>query len=348
MLRTTHLLGLVLFAATASAQDSELRFGSGVPTSVRVFNKKALTYLAATQRSNGTWEGVQGDGAGVVGICIMAFLASGEDADYGPYAENVRRSVRYLIAQQDAITGYISGTGHGPMYHHGFATLALSEVYGSVNERILWQDSGVPKEQRHSIGQALELAVRCIITSQDNNPWKAWRYSPESSDADTTVSGTVLMGLLGARNAGVKIPNRAIDNAIRFFDSNALKSGMVTYKPAESHGNGLCRAAIATLVYAIAKRQDSPNYAATSTFIKRSLDEDITSYPFYTRYYVAQALFQSNFDAWRVWNARTLELLTEMQQPDGKVESDHGYAYGTGMSVLALALNYRLLPVYER
>ena len=348
MLRTTILLALLFGAASAPAQESELRFGSGVPTSVRVFNQKALGFLAARQRQDGAWEGRQGDGSGVVGICTMAFLASGEDPDYGPYADNVRRAVRYLITTQDPATGYIRGMGHGPMYHHGFATLALSEVYGAVNERILWQGSDAPAEQRRTIGQALELAVRCIITAQDNNPWKAWRYSPESTDADTTVSGTVLMALLGARNAGIKVPNRAIDNAISFFDSNTLASGMVTYKPAQGHGDGLCRGAIATLVYAIAKRQDSPRYVATSAFIQKLLDRDIRSHPFYTRYYVAQALFQSDFDAWRVWNARTIELLTEMQKPDGSLPCDHGFAYGTGMSVLALALNYRLLPVYER
>ena len=348
-LRTiASLFSLVLLATSASAQDSKLRYGSGVPASVRAFNQKALTYLAETQREAGFWMDTQGEGAGVVGVCVMAFLASGEDPDYGPYAENVRRSVRYLIASQDPSTGFISGAGHGPMYHHGLATLALSEVYGAVNERLLWKGSEVPEAQRRSIGEALELAVRCIVTSQDQNPWKAWRYSPEGQHADTTVSGTVLMGLLGARNAGVEVPNRSIDDAIRFFETNTLQSGLVTYKPAENHGDGLCRAAIATLVYAIAKRQDSPQYAASSSFIKKFLDEDITSYPFYTRYYVAQALFQSDFEAWKVWNARTVELLTEMQGPDGSLKSDHGLAYGTGMSVLALALNYRLLPVYER
>jgi hypothetical protein len=37
-----------------------------------------------------------------------------------------------------------------------------------------------------------------------------------------------------------------------------------------------------------------------------------------------------------------------MQEDDGSFQSDYGSGYGTGMSVLALALNYRLLPVYER
>jgi len=275
-------------------------------------------------------------------------MASGEDPDFGPYADNVRRALRYMLQHQSARTGHVAGPGHGPMYHHGFATLALSEAYGVVNERLLWEGSDVPAEQRRSLGQAVELAVRCILTAQQKNSWKAWRYSPDGSDADTTVSGTVLMGLLGARNAGIEVPNEAVEDAIRYFQSNTLANGLVTYQAGASHGDGVCRAAIATLVYAIAKRKDTPQYAATSSFIRRFLDQDLRSHPFYTRYYMAQALFQSDLPAWRVWNAQTVEQLRELQEQDGSVGSGHGPVYGTGMSVLALALNYRLLPVYER
>ena len=63
---------------------------------------------------------------------------------------------------------------------------------------------------------------------------------------------------------------------------------------------------------------------------------------------MAQALFHSDLEAWKAWNQRVVEKLQKMQQEDGSFFSSHGQAYGTGMSVLALALNYRLLPVYER
>ena len=335
-------------SSPAQAQESELRYGAGVPSAVRMFNERALAFLAATQDPDGSWPGEQGRGSGVVGICVMALLASGEDPDYGPYADNVRRALQYMIRHQSAITGPVSGPGHGPMYHHGLATLALSEAYGSVSELLLWEGSDAPPEARRSLGQSLELAVRCILTSQRKNPWKAWRYSADGTDADTTVSGTVLMGLLGARNAGIEVPNRAIDDAITYFESNTLQSGLVTYQAASSHGDGVCRAAIATLVYSIAKRKDSQEYAATSTFIKKFLDQDLRSHPFYTRYYMAQALFQSDLEVWRAWNARVVKELAEQQQVDGSIESSYGPSYGTAMSVLALALNYRLLPVYER
>ena len=38
-----------------------------------------------------------------------------------------------------------------------------------------------------------------------------------------------------------------------------------------------------------------------------------------------------------------------MQDDSGQIgRSDYGPAYGTSMSLLALALNYRFLPIYER
>ena len=61
------------------------------------------------------------------------------------------------------------------------------------------------------MGESLELAVRAALTSQKKNSLGAWRYTPDSRDADTSVSGAVLVGLLGARNAGIEVPDEAID-----------------------------------------------------------------------------------------------------------------------------------------
>lgn len=352
--RYTLNLGLITLICLAAfsiewvyGQSTAIRYGRGVPPTVRAINDRSLTYLANTQMDDGSWSGGE-SGSGITGICVMAFMASGEDPDFGPYTTHIRKALCNIIANQDAKTGYLSGLGHGPMYHHGFAMLALSEAYGAVNEQQLWQGSPYPPEQRRTIGQALELAVRCALTAQKHNPWGAWRYSPYSMDADTTVSGTVLMGLLGARNAGIEVPNEAINEAISFFQTNTLPHGTISYQPANSYGDGVTRTAIGTLVYAVAKRKNTSEYKATSEFIKRRIDQDVNSHPFYYRYYMAQALFHSDLEAWQAWNQRTIKQLQKMQNEDGSFTSAHGPAYGTGMSVLALALNYRLLPVYER
>ena len=355
--KQTHRLGVLIFLTVLSAfsavltyaQDAALRYGTGVPAAARVINDRGLRYLANTQMEDGAWSG-PGSGPGVTGICVMALMASGEDPDFGPYASHIRKALRNIITNQDTRTGYIGSTwgGHGSMYQHGFALLALSEAYGAVSERLLWEGSDAPSEKRRTLGEALELAVRSSLTSQEKNPWGAWRYSPDAQDADTTVAGTVLMGLLGARNAGIEIPNEAVDKAVSFFQAHTMEDGSVAYQMARGHGGGHTRAAIAVLIYAIAKRNDTPEYKAAAEFIKRRIDQRQPGYMFYHLYYMAQALFQSDFEAWHAWNRRTIESLQKRQGTDGSFSSSHGKAYGTGMAVLSLALNYRLLPIYER
>src|SRR5262249_28596634 len=148
-------------------------------------------------------------GPGPTGLALMAFLASGEDPNFGLYSNNVRKALRSIISEQNEQTGIIGQS----MYHHGFAMLGLSEAYGAVDERNLWPDRKAPR----SVGQALELAVRAALTSQKRNPLGAWRYSPAATDADTSVSGAVLVGLLAARNAGVEVPDEAVNRAIAYY-----------------------------------------------------------------------------------------------------------------------------------
>ena len=106
--------------------------------------------------------------------------------------------------------------------------------------------------------------------------------------------------------------------------------------------------AISTLVYAISRRKDLKEYQAVLGRITADLEHQEYSYPEYYRYYMAQALFQGDFDSWQKWNRRTAKELKEQQGEDGSFESNHGSAYGTAMSLLAMALNYRFLPIYER
>jgi hypothetical protein len=226
--------------------------------------------------------------------------------------------------------------------------LALAEAYGVVEDSTLWEP-GTPQDRRRSIAEALELAVRCAITSQESNPWKAWRYAPKTRSADASVSGAVLMGLLAARNAGIEIPDRNMDAAFEYYRRTTTRSGQVLYSPGMgAMSESMNLSSIATLVYAIGKRTEWKEYEATRKYISERVDHREQSYPFYFRYYMAQALFQSDFDAWTKWNRDLIDQLRDLQQDDGSFKSQHGNAYGTAMSLLALALNYRFLPIYER
>ena len=342
MMRRAHLLvscAVALFALIGPlrAQDSSLRFGGQIPPEVDTIYERGLAYLVASQSAEGSWKGGN-EGCGVDGICLMAFLASGEDPNYGRYAPTIRRAIRGIIQRQDDKTGYLPNS----MYHHGFATLALAEAYGAVDEALLWEGA----KPTRSIGETLDLAIRCAATSQKKNRWGGWRYSPDSSDADTSVTGAVLMGLLAARNAGLDVSDETVDGALEYMRRSTGKDGSVAYSGGfGGMGGSLNLTAVSSLVGAVSKTKETEQYKATLKRLVEGLESRESSYPEYFRYYMAQALFQGDYEAWQKWNSAKVRELQEMQRDDGSIG---GGGYNTGMSLLALALNYRFLPIYER
>jgi len=328
-------LALLVLGSAVSLPAAELRFGAEVPHEVETIYERGLEWLASKQSEEGGWPGGN-DGPGVDGICVMAFLASGQDPNFGRYARNIRRGVRAILKTQQE-SGYFPGS----MYHHGFAMLALSEAYGAVDESLLWEG----QKPVRSIAQALDLAIGLSASSQKNNRWGGWRYSPDAKDADTSVTGAMLMGLLAARNAGLKVPDDTLEAALDYMRRSTSKDGSVAYSGGfGGMGESMNRSAIATLVAAVSKKKETDEYKATLEHIRSRLEHQEGSYKEYFRYYMAQALFQGDADAWGKWNAATIRALAEAQGQDGS----YGDAYQTGMSLLAVALNYRFLPIYER
>jgi len=355
---TLTLAWTALVARPAVADGPLVRYGDPVPRDVREIYDAGVRFLLKTQDASGAWKDGQA-GPGVTGMAVMVLLASGEDPNFGPYRVPIRKALRSMIVDQDPNTGFLaSGRGHDSMYQHGFAMLALAEAYGTVDDRTLWDEAGSPRGTGagRSIGQALELAVRCAVTSAKKNPLGAWRYSPDARDADTSVSGAVMMGLLGARNAGIEVPDETIDRAIKYYVSMTGSNGQVGYSGGSGGGSDAVTS-IAVLVYAIAREKELPQYEKALAFLKgRSGDpqSQLEGYPTYTRYYRAQALFQGDVDAWARWNDGLVQELKKMQGKDGSFSGFMGRGGGFGgtvdttLALLSLAVNYKFLPIYER
>ncbi len=319
---------LVCLAPLASlAQTTFTGSADLIPEQVDRMYIKGLDYLARTQTPGGNWPDEAGSTqAAITGLAVVSLLAHGDDPNYGPYAQTVHRGIDYLIKSQNQNTGYIGPT----MYNHGFATLALAESYGMVND--------------DRLGLALQKAVRQILTSQEANGFKAWRYSPESHDADTTVSGAQMVALLAARNAGIPVPEKSIQDGLHFYFSCQSGDGGIGYVGVG--GPNGTRTAIGCVVMALAKDKNSSNFKSAFEFLKNAGND--MQYPAYFRYYASQAYFHASPDSWNEWNRDNIKALRSSQNDDGSWDGSFGATFNTAGSLLSLALNYRYLPIYER
>ena len=327
---------LMLLLAVPALQAQKLFEGPTkfIDPAVDKMYVKGLLFLVKHQKEDGSFSSPgrndhYGTQPGVVGLAVVTMLAHGDDPNRGPFALAIKRGLNLILKNQNKSTGYIGSS----MYNHGFATLALAEAYGQVND--------------NRLGPALKKASDLILNAQKRSRKNAWRYSPESSDADTTVSGACIVALFAARNAGIGIPQDSIEKALQFYIECQTGDGGFGYTSA-SGPNGP-RTAIGALAFALAKKKQSQRFqAAMDYLVSKGSDGGYSHYYHYFLYYAAQAYFHASPKLWEEWNATNIKRLQETQQEDGRWDSNFGGSFATAASLLSLALNYRYLPIYER
>jgi hypothetical protein len=324
-----QLLYVTLALGAAAAPAQQLYTGSAgvVAAEVDTMYVHGLQCLARTQTPEGTWpDAPLGNEPAVTSLAIISLLAHGDDPNFGPYSTTIHRALDYVLKRSDPVTGLIGTT----MYNHGFSTLALAESYGAVDD---------PR-----LGPALQKAVRLIVSAQGENNLHAWRYSPDSKDADTTVTGAQMVALFAARNAGIPVPEHVIQNGLTYFLSCQTPDGGFGYvSPVAPNAT---RTAIGCVVLALAKEKNSPAFKAAFNYLKTSRPD--AQYPQYFLYYVSQAYFHGSPVLWQSWNRDNIAALRGTQTSEGNWDGQLGPTFATAASLLSLALNYRYLPIYER
>ena len=310
------------------SQSIPRREANPVSPQVETMYTKGLRFLANDQKENGAWNGRYSSEPGVVALCTLAFLAHGEDPNHGPYARNISKALNYLLDKQNSANGYIGNS----MYNHGFATLALAESYGVVND---------PR-----LATALSQAVDLILSAQKRNRFDAWRYTPDSHDADSTVAGCQIVALLAARNAGIAVPDDAIQKGLAYLKRCRSSRGGIGYT--SSAGEKPTLTAIGVTCFALAKQKQGKGFAASVEYLRENLTYRDRHYPYYFEYYMSQALFHADEELWQNWNAKNIRYLSASQSRDGSWPNNKGKHYATSGALLSLALNYRFLPIYEK
>ena len=314
--------------------------------------KRALDYLQSTQKSDGAWEADAFSpgkkGTSITSLAVMAFLASGHVPDEpGPYRETVERGIRYVILSQKPNGLLVSNTSHGPMYCHGISTLMLAEVVGMTT------DSELSDKARTALVKAVDLILKAQDLSKSPNQAGGWRYQPISRDSDLSVSGWQMMALRAAKSAGCSVPSGHIDRALAYVKKCASRGeGGFGYQPGGGPNNP--RTGTGMLALEICGDHNTPEAISGAEYLVKHPPRWGSEYFFYEVYYASQAMFQMGDKYFLAYYPKLVTILLDHQDKDGSWLSadgndrSGGRNYCTAMGVLALAVEYRYLPIYQR
>ena len=322
----------------------------------------ALKWLAANQSADGRWDadqlgagrethvaghdrqgaGTQAD-TGITGLALLAFLGSGHTHLNGPYRDNVRRGLEFLLRSQDA-QGNLAGEArlYARMYCHGMASFALSEGYAISGDK------------------RLQPAVRDAIAYTAKSQHRlsgGWRYQPGDL-GDMSQFGWQVMALHSADLAGVEFPQTTRRGAALFLRNS--RSGRHGGKAAYKVGHATSRVMTAEALVCrqfLELNDDKQIFVEAGNYILEDLPSAKHADLYYW-YYATIGMFQLQGEYWRRWNEALRPALIERQRqsgdlagswdPDTRWGSYGGRAYSTAMAALCLEVYYRYLPKTAR
>ena len=308
---------------------------------------RGLTYLSQVQKPSGAWETDSfGESTASTSLAVMAYLSAGYVPGEGPYGKQMSRGIRWVVEHQEDNGMLVHRKSHGPMYSHGISTLMLAEVVGMVEE-----------SDAKNVRRALERAILLILKSQAQNKQHrhagGWRYQIDSKDSDLSVTGWQVLALRAAKDVGCDVPAEAIDDAIDYVNQCAARDNRgFGYQP----GNGATPTLTGVGILALEVCGDHHSPAAlggADYLLERPLTPG-SNYFYYGVYYTAVGMFKVGGTYGDATREHTVEMLLKLQQPDGSWISDHsterrvGAVYSSSLSILALAIDYRYLPIYQR
>ena len=302
---------------------------------------RALAFLKTQQDSDGAWRAHNQKNPAVTALAVMAYLSAGHVPGEGPYADTVERGVRWVLGQQKA-NGLIATVGGHEMYHHGICTLMLAEVSGMTQGQLA-----------RDVKTKLEKAVAIILKAQRTAGHFSggWRYQVGSRDADMSVTGWQLLALRAAKNLGCDVPAARIELAVGYVKrSRDPRSGGFAYTPGGGYTIPCTGTGILALEICGKDHHHSDEATQAGSFLLKHAPAWNSNHFFYAVYYCSQATFQLGKNYWNYYRPRLHKVLLDHQQPGGAWIGNDGYgpAYGTAMSVLALTVEYRFLPIYQR
>jgi squalene cyclase len=349
-LLTVATLCLMVSGAAAQPPGDAAAPASAPPEitpTIRAAIDNGLKYLAATQNRDGSWRtrgATGGYPTAMTSMCGLALMAGGSTPSQGPYARQVSSALTYILrgARRDGLIAQVEEDTHC-MHGHGFAILFLAQCLG------VEEDAQRLAQIRLALQRAIEL------TGRSQSAAGGWLYTPDSTGDEGSVTVTQVQGMRAARSAGIAVPKRVIDNAMRYLEKSANPDGGIRYQVSDAGPSRPAITAAAVVCYYNAGLYDDPRALAALRFAEENLSPTDNNpsrnfgHYFYAHLYMAQAMYLSGDAKWRKYFADQARALLEKQSPDGSWDGDHvGPAYGTSIALLILQLPYKNLPIMQR
>jgi len=320
---------------------------------------KAIAFLITQQREDGAVYDGQNDTT-MTSLSIMAMAGVGiQPGDPGREGRAMHTALAFVLRddRQDA-QGYFGSKDGSRMYGHGITTLMLTEMLGM----------GVDQEQDQLVHTRCQKAIDLILSSQKHNKSHryegGWRYNPNSSDADLSVTIWQLMALRSAKNDGLQVPAGAIREAVEYLqrsyastlDRNGLPDNRASgfcYTPGQNRPTYAMTAA-GLLAMQVCGEYESPLVVGAADWLSEHPPKWKDRFFFYGTYYYAQGMYQRGGEHAKAAQALVQDILLEKQKDDGSWQAENGSesrvgrVYATALAVLSLSVKYHYLPIYQK
>lgn len=364
------LLLLAIGAApVVRAQDRPRETGS-IDGRRRQAIKRGLRYLARNQNRDGSFGEQEAGKVGITALSLLAFMAQGHQEGRGEYAsfrseragtgDVLARGVNYLMRcslppgrnklwsdkAQGKPSGYIwvSTDADSRMHGHGYATQALVLAYGMLD----------PKTARaEELKEIIKRAVRVIENSQTNTG--GWGYQPNHATThEGSITVTVVQALRLAADAGFVVDKETQRRGLQYLHDSQKRDGSFKYSLMSDNSTAALTAAALTAMHGFGEYY-SKAVRNGIDYLRQSFRTSYrVQWPFYGRYYAAQAFYRAGGAHWQAWRTSNVPQIILEQRPGGYWEEHHsgprahGRAYATAFSCLALSVEDGYLPLFQR
>ena len=281
-------------------------------------------------------------GVAVCSLAGLAFMCSGSPPGQGPFGKNIDRCVKFITHLRA-----------GERLHLACPASARTTCTATASPRCSCPRSTACRTARDidaTVGDKLRTAVK--LTCQCQNDAGGWRYQPQKSDADLSITICQIMGLRAARDAGIHVPDEVRDKCIDYVKKSQNADGGFRYQISSGGGSTFPLTAAGVVSLYSAGIYDGEQVEKGLKWLMKYLPgkgSSNTGYFFYGHYYAVQAM----------WHAGG-ELLAASGIPRSATRCSPGKPatarwptaevcpeFGTAMACIILQMPNNYLPIFS-